>query len=487
MSNPKNASLEKRAHAVLDLAERIVRKQVGAMSTCDYEFTTACAKLLNNDLQYLSKQASARWTARFEHVLNSAHSMRCTVVELEDKERRRCTRRRCDACGKHEHWNGWTVDFAGGWADPSMWSHAQHPVDWQNTWETFIERYRADINCGYTEGELLDCDMGSYFVGETCMKKAKLHFLAATTITELVYDASFALGENVGLEDHHRLMPAALYTVNEEAVEYLMEKKEQLELCIADERRHDHPDLMVDLRFWQAVDQARLDVGSKEELEGALRERTASILDPHQSGHDDDSDDSDDSDDDDCDDDDCDGGEAVPGGGLLAVMAAARSRAAVLEDDEEEDAPVARPPLRKAATGQAPSRASKRQRGITAAASSPRRPKPIATLPTTEEEEEEGDDEDEDVTVASLAPRPPAARHPPTPAEVARNMRIPRADGTPAALGSRRSVLLGLLNVQRELILKREDGLAAQVGSAVVTLQELVELVEKQRGAGGSR
>ena len=92
---------------------------------------------------------------------------------------------------------------------------------------------------------------------------------------------------------------------------------------------------------------------------------------------------------------------------------------------------------------------------------------------------EEEDESDEDVLVSSLAHPKERRSAPPSAIEVARNMRIPR-EGV-QQLGSRQAVLLGLINVQKDLILKRESGLAAQVGAAVLTIQELIEVAERSR------
>ena len=487
MPNPQNASLKSRGHAILDLAERIVRKDVNQVSSCDYQFMTGCAKLFTKDLAYLRRRASAQWTKNFERVLNGAHSMRCRVAELPDKERSRCRKHRCDACGRHEEWNGWTIDLAGDWADPDMWEQARlhnRPEDWTGPWEQFIHKYNEDITGRPMPNELMPCDRGTYYVGETCMNKAKLHFVAATMMTELIYDASFALdNQETPLDD---LCPDELYTVSDEQILELLERKDALELCIADGRRHDLPDLLVDKKFWEVVDAARMNIEASEALEAALRERTRSCLREAESEHcayDEDPDEFEAVDaDDGSDDEEADDGAVV--GPRLSVDRRPRGRRVVESDEEQEDeeaggattTPIeARPPRRNAEERAAPLRASKRQRGFAAGTETP--PREVAAEPVQDEE---------DAIVSSLS-RTVCPRTALTPAEVARNMRIPRADGSGPALASRRSVLLGLVQVQRDLILKREDGLAAQVGSAVVTYQELLDIVEKQRGTNRSR
>ena len=440
MPSARNASLEARAFGVLDFAERIARNQTESLSRCDYDFASECVQLLNGDLAYLTKQASALWTPAFERALNSSHSMRCTVIELSEKERRRCTRRRCDACGRTEYCNGWKIDLAGGSVDPAAWSTAASNASWHTSWTNFITRYEHDINEEPRVGELKGCDLGCFFVGETCMKKAKLHFMAATLFTETIYSANLEIRSL--MRYGNELQETELYTVSDNKVEELIERKKHLELCVADERRHDEPELLLDTVFWDALDEARLEVGTKAELEHALRVRTTETIGGTGGTGVDESEQEEEED------------EEVSASRSARIT----TRVVVSSDEEEDEEEEEEVRVEKTV------RASKRLRGVDVDADSP--PPAVSPAPAP-------------------APPPPAAAS--TAAQVARQMRIPHADGTPSALGSRRSVLLGLINVQRDLILKREDGLAAQVGSAIVTFQELLEIADKQRGVAGSR
>lgn len=155
----------------------------------------------------------------------------------------------------------------------------------------------------------------------------------------------------------------------------------------------------------------------------------------------------------------------------------------MIEDDEDDDG---NEPALDTTKGTVPVRRSRRVQN-----KSPEKEE-VAAAPAQKDDDpdepDESDGSDEDVMVSSLRnPNlpPPMARSalerrsaPPSAVEVARNMRIPRIDGT-QRLPSRQGVLLGLVNVQRDLILKRENGLAAQVGAAVLTMQELMEIAER--------
>ena len=71
---------------------------------------------------------------------------------------------------------------------------------------------------------------------------------------------------------------------------------------------------------------------------------------------------------------------------------------------------------------------------------------------------------------------------PRVPASAAR----PPADGTLAALGSHRRMLLGLIAMSRELVLKKKDRLASQVSASILTVHKLLELEEKSRAESGT-
>ena len=483
MPHARNADPEDKAHAVLALAEYCVRDDVAPddCSDSDLRFMNESAEILCKDLNVLRRQAQAQSTDAWRKTLDSAHSMRCVTIDRDRKDEQRQRMFRCDGCGRQEKWCGLAIDLAGSVEGdmPSDWlDTGAHPVSvrWPSLFRDFHTGYQKDLS------EPERADMGRYYLGKTCHRKAQLCFIANTMVQEMLYNAKQMLAE----DGDDELREDKLYTVDDEAPQEFIDRKDQLELCIADERRGDMPDVMVDGGFWDAIDEHRTEITAAD-----VRAKATRVL---SAGDDEMADDAEDefvaSDDDgEEEEDELDGvedsdgevssrargkrpvvddrlpnfGPAVDDGdaGPRHVRPPKKRRAVVIEDDEEEAAaPIAKavPPVRR----------SRR----------------VQKLPVEEEVAAE------EPLVASLAPAsasPPVPRSrlerrsaPPSAIEVARNMRIPR-EGQQQKLGSRQAVLLGLINVQKDLIVKREAGLAAQVGAAVLTMQELIEIAERSR------
>lgn len=493
MPHARNAPPEAKAHAVLALAEYCVRRDVAPddCSDSDLQFMNQSAEILCKDLNVLRRQAAAQSTDAWRKALDSAHSMRCVVIDRDRKDEQRQRMFRCDGCGRQEKWCGLAIDLAGSVESdmPSDWlDTCAQPVSvrWPSLFRDFHAGYQKDLS------EPERADMGRFYLGKTCHRKAQLCFIANTLVQETLYNASQLLLE----DSDDELREDKLYTVDDESPQEFIDRKDQLELCVADERRGDMPDVMVDGGFWDNIDEHRAEL-----TEADIRAKAARVL---STGEDEMSDDAEDefvaSDDDGeeeedelngVEDSDCEVasrargkrpsvdrrlpsfGPAIDDGDTIprhAQPPKKRRAVVVLHDDDDEEEVAA--PIVKAAP---PVRRSRR----------------VQKLPVAEEvavADAEPADEEE-ALVSSPAPEsasPPVPRNglerrsaPPSAIEVARNMRIPREGEQ--RLGSRQAVLLGLINVQKDLIVKKEAGLAAQVGAAVLTMQELLEIAERSR------
>lgn len=529
MPHARNAEPEDKAHAVLALAEYCVRDDVSPQdcSDSDLRFMNQSAEILCKDLLVLRKQAAAQSTNAWRQVLDSAHSMRCVTIDRDTKDDKRQRMFRCDGCGRQEKWCGLAIDLAGGaesdrlcsdeWISGELTGVCAASDRWPGLFDTFEEGYRNALK--HPER----CDMGRFYLGKTCHRKAQLAFIANTWVQETLYNARQLLLEDGGEE----LREDKLYTVDDEAPREFIDRKDQLELCIADEKRGDMPDVMVDRGFWDNIDEHRLGLTDDEirnKATDSLKTMGGDTLVPSGDQMSDDEEDDfvpsgDDSQEEEDELDgveDADGdvsshrrgkrhtgrsvgdepnfGPAVDDGHGLRHMGPPKKRRRVIDEDSEDEHVVhavlrAKPPRKRI---DEPSRRSRRQQQLSpdeqVAAASEEQP-PDDTSVVDAAEARDGDESDEDVVVSSLrnpnlpppVPRTAAERRgaPPSAIEVARNMRIPYEGEQ--RLGSRQSVLLGLINVQKDLILKREHGLAAQVGAAVLTMQELLEIAERSR------
>lgn len=483
-------------HAVLSLLERTVRGQVEDLHPDDRTFMVQAVESLAGDLLTLMHQAGAQWSAKYDKLVLGAHSMRCVQIDPEKKDPKRVRMFRCDACGRKEHWCGLAIDIAGDGHDPREWLRQQAPDQWTPMWERFARRYHED-RAPRTDGGLLDCDKGRFYVGKTCARKTQLAFIASTLLPELAYAAMGAVEEARSVS---AIDDVPLVSIGSETVGDLIDRVDQLKGCIQNERSGNMPEIMHDRGFWEALYDARGTVARDwDDCGAAVEARSYASLVPGNSaeevGDGDEDDDASeltsvgsyegDEDDDEVQEEDNGVEEARRQRERERASGPHRKRRVVASDGESQAeaeaeaaapqharVPVAKP---RSARGAPPSRRSKRLRGVSADSTSASAPEVAA---------EEAEDDDEDVVVATLA-RMPLQRAPePTAARTATALRIPPADGAPAQLGSRRAVLLGLMDVQRELTREGRDGQASRLDAAVITMRELMEIAERARGRG---
>ena len=400
LSHARNADEVERAHAVLSLAEYSVRTDVTPQDCSDGDllFMNESSEILCKDLDVLRLQAQAQSTDAWRAVLDSAHSMRGVVINRDRKEYQRQRMFRCDGCGKNETWCGLAIDLAGapGLRRPASWLSNQPMLiggdgapseRWPSLFEEFQNVYEK------TTTNPANCDMGRFYLGKTCHRKAHLCFVANTMVQETIYNANEVLKEKWNA-DPKNFLEDELYSFDDDAPTEFLERKKQLELCIADDKLRCMPDLLIDAGFWDRVDKLRSELTDDE-----IRQKATNTLQKASDVSD----------------------EQCP----AHAATAPKKRSRVIIDDDDDD-----------------------------------------------------DDEDPTCAMHPVAHTALEKRStPPSAVAVTRNMRIPCEGGAP--LPSRQAALLGLLNVQKDLIVKRETGLAAQVGAAVLTMQELLEMVER--------
>lgn len=517
---PENATTETRAGAILDFCERCVRDELPDLvdEETDGPFMTACVQKFGKDLTYLTNQAAAQTKASFYRALRSADSLRVVPIHTASKEGKRLKTFHCDVCGTKEHNCGYAIDLAGLNHKPDVWFG--DPQNVAGEWARFINEYTKrfkdnqvtaggddDDDVEFQPAEMLDCDQGRYYVGNTCLRKSKLVFLCSTLLQETMY--KFHHGLN-GMDDDKLESPEWLL-VDDDRIKEFIDMKTELELCIANEKRA-VPDVEIDDLFWEMVDHGRdIDAAkSNQELYEVVRSRTRKTLARFENEdgivHDDRDDDDDG--DDDGDDDQYEPGSLMPTDdegytesededAPRRKQTRGTKRIVVLDEEEEEDdddneAPRA-PKRQKANTRtNRSSRRSSRIAGTPApeppvfkAAQSnamgkrpvvPRAPPPVSNAATTTSlsagNSSVADAAQARREVFGSVPQPPSR-----PSRIATAMRIPSADGTPGPLGSRRAALLQLMDVQRELVRGEQDELAAKLSRAILTFQELLDLV----------
>mgnify|MGYP006080994489 CR=1 FL=1 len=214
---------------------------------------------LTSKVRYLMPRAAASWKPEFQSVLNSAHSMRIEKIAMAKKSQIRGCTGVCMACGREERNCTYSMDLVGPF-EPKAWLKGIDRISPE--YATFISKYEETfedefLECATRSGVLPDIDMGTYVLGETCLRKAKLVYLLQTTVMELCYAAERKMevfsrseedGGNVELGEH--------YTVTDEAATDLVQKQDAIEFAIADEKRP-VPEIETDESLWEVIDEAR--------------------------------------------------------------------------------------------------------------------------------------------------------------------------------------------------------------------------------------
>tara|TARA_Y100000768_G_scaffold107564_1_gene78971 strand:- start:12636 stop:14039 length:1404 start_codon:yes stop_codon:yes gene_type:complete len=278
-----NASRETRAQAILDcceLAARGINVDYSDKTNSDALFVSACVQNLISKLRYMAPRAAAGWRPEFGKALDQAHSARIEYVPQPVKEGVRARKMRCMACGRFEKNCTNRLDLAGPFAS-NEWVGPTGGI--LGAFQRFKKNYHAVFGEDYLD-ECVMCDalppedLGSFMIGETCLRKAQLYFQCRTLLLECAYDSEQILEAYVS-EHKKPLDDMQLYTINSERIDELIKKLDKLEMAVADERRPTPP-LEIDPSFWQIIDQLRTDVsnGCNSTKIRLLRERAYEVM-----------------------------------------------------------------------------------------------------------------------------------------------------------------------------------------------------------------
>jgi len=458
-----NLSREARAYEVLKLCELAARGLVPDMDDADdesIEFMKGSYKALCSKIKYLLPRASALWRPEFEKALDSSHSIRIEKLDDNKKEARRGFLGTCMACGRQEKNCKYSIDLAGD-LDSAAW--LKDPLNVHDEYAKFCKEYEKVYDENFIQdnvesGDLPGVDKGCFVVGETCLRKAKLRYGLQTLLLEACYSSERDI-EEIMEQNPGELTTDTIYTLTAKKCEEFVQSQDNLELAIADEKRH-APDIASDGEFWSVIDECRALVSGEDEnvLNRLLHERALDTLEKlktvergesHENDDDDFSVGSDDED----------GEEQAD---KQAGRRSKRKRHCVVADEtehetEDEDAPPAAGGSRARC---APSSSS----GGNGDGEDLRRPSG------------DGDDDDDEDANNIAPPRRVSRREPPE--SISGIVGRQRATGN---LPSRRDAVIQLIELQ--LKLQREDRArdSAICTNAILTLQELIQRVEELR------
>tara|TARA_B100001173_G_scaffold189009_1_gene163012 strand:- start:6367 stop:7935 length:1569 start_codon:yes stop_codon:yes gene_type:complete len=491
-------SRTERARCVLKLCEYAARNlemDEDDVLDPDVERCASAYYSLSNKINYLLPRSSAQWTSEFEYVLNQAHSMRITRIDPDEKESLRTKHHTCMACGyRGEHRCKYAIDLCGV-CDPKMWTSGTGSM--RKAYNAFVDGYNRAFNKKFVNprpGTLPEMDMGTYIVGDTCLRKAQLRFMLQTMLLDATVDAEHVV-QNVSNEFNLEL--DELYSVTPDRCRAFVQLQDNLELAIADERRP-LPELQIDNGLWANVDTAR-GVASKGSLDRErllVRERAgAKLAEAFQHTHAESaqkekrsreheeewltsgSEDEDEADG---------NNDSQKKNGKRRARSRKPSRIAAYSEDESEGSenedgandnpgPSSQKAIRKDPVDAGPVRTRRQAAKARMQASTPA---PVAA-PAAARAAEEG-------SAADVHAAPAHALEEAAPvASTGRQATGPSASGlagrqrAAGTLGSREAVLMGEMQLQLRLAQRGDSAGAAQCAATILTLQELIEQNKK--------
>ena len=277
-------SRENRARHVLKICELAARNLTPDIEDVDdpsMQDLSGAYQVLVRKLKYLIPRASAQWLPEFECALEDCHSMRIEKIEVNRKEAIRGNSMKCMACGKVERNCRYAIDIAGSFK-PKEWLNGVHRVHEQ--YNEFRKEYKEVFdpyfgNDCIAKGILPAIDKGTYIVGQTCLRKAKLRYLLQTLLLETCYEAERQIESVRDGGCEIELGGSVLYTLTEERCSEFVETQDNLDLATADDERA-VPDIAIDEDFWDIIDQIRNEIsnGDEDTFNEIIRARAHSVL-----------------------------------------------------------------------------------------------------------------------------------------------------------------------------------------------------------------
>ena len=137
---------------------------------------------LSATMQTLSAQAEAGWTHNFAMLLKRSHAANITYDRRAKIKIR--TNGICAACGRDEDLCDARVDLFGNFDVSTICQ----PATLKEDWETFKKDHVETID--------RETDHGTFFLGNDCLKKFKISWMAKTYVVDLIDSVADAIERN---------------------------------------------------------------------------------------------------------------------------------------------------------------------------------------------------------------------------------------------------------------------------------------------------
>lgn len=229
-----------------------------------------------------SKACSTTWNQGFTDRVKRAVAVSFPTLNESEKELLRCSSGRCMACGRNEEKNFTAISFFG--SKPTQCFQNIHDLadDYENLQSGINDVFEFAENVANTskwrgKQNLFYSDGGTYIVGETCLRRAKLAYMAGNFISEACYSVSVHINDMK--HNKQKISDKHFYCCGDEDAKLFNDSwDEMMRLCSKETEEIDDDKVPIDQEYWKAARKIRsYAFKDRHSMLGALSSRAKDV------------------------------------------------------------------------------------------------------------------------------------------------------------------------------------------------------------------